>query len=300
MEVVYVVLGMIAGTLSGLLGVGGGWLVVPTLNLLGMDMTVAVGTSLLQMVGGSLIGLISHYRFGHFNGKIALLFALPGMIGSHGGKEIGLWLSQNGVAEDILSSLYLVLLGTVMILIWFRRRQPKDQKKSSPFRNLGPAIQIHDQIIPLYIPILSGFVIGMIAAILGIGGGLFLVPLAVYGLGIPIHIAVGSTILSIFLGSTYSGISYSIAGKTDLTVAFFLLLGASFGGWLGAASSKIIRSQTIENVYLALVVSTILAISFKLLAFEHLAYSLMAASGIGFIIFLGTSWARAFLRKTRN
>jgi uncharacterized protein len=205
---VLLALGAAIGFLSGVFGVGGGFLLTPLLIFIGVPPAVAVASSANQLVGASVSGVIAHWRRGNVDFKMGFILLLGGLAGS----VLGVWLftllKRLGQIELTISLLYVLLLGTLGALMLIesarallRQRRPGSYRRKLHRHNWmhGLPLKTRFRRSKLYISALLptglGFLVGILGAVLGIGGGFVLVPAMIYTLGMPTAVVPGTSLL---------------------------------------------------------------------------------------------------------
>ncbi|MFI5340061.1 MAG: sulfite exporter TauE/SafE family protein, partial [Candidatus Methylomirabilales bacterium] len=208
---VMVAVGGMVGLLSGLFGVGGGFLLTPLLMFVGISPMVAAGSDAAQIVAASSAGSIAHSKAGTVDYKMGLTLFAGGSIGSFIGVRLLEWFNQFGPANTVIRVLYVVLLGGIgsimlveSIQTWRRgaymserRFQPipaRTRVDSLPFRVWFPKSEIE---VSLLLPVAMGILAGILAAMMGVGGGFIMVPLMLYVLRMRMHVVAGTSLFQI-------------------------------------------------------------------------------------------------------
>ncbi|MBC7234760.1 MAG: sulfite exporter TauE/SafE family protein [Chloroflexi bacterium] len=266
-------IGAAVGVLTGLFGVGGGFLITPLLNiLLGVPMPVAVGTGALQILGVSTSGLVRrrHERLTDF--KIAIVLLGGNLIGVRLGADTLSWLGQLGTlsfggervptVEFVLLCIFFVLLSAIAVWLWYDTSRPN----ASPVRRVGLFARIkippYTEFPSLEEPRLSlvamsyfGLALGFLTGLLGIGGGVLMVPALVYLVGLRTHKAAATSLAIIWLSSLIATITHAARGNADLLLAIPLLLGGTAGLQLGVNLCNRLAGPQLRR-YFSLVVLT--------------------------------------------
>lgn len=251
--IILMLIGLVAGTLGSLMGLGGGIIVVPALMILsnylailaGITPQVAVGTSLLIMIFTGLSSTLTYLKHKTVDLKSGLLF----FCGSGPGALLGVYLN-NGIEQN----LFLIFFGSFIILISFILLV---RKKFRPIKPTERGIKreyindIGDKIVYGYHPIpaiLIAFFVGMCSGLFGIGGGSIMVPAMILLFGFPPHRAVATSMFMIFLSAILSSATHISIGNVHWILALVLVPGAWFGGILGAKINQQLRSDTVVNI----------------------------------------------------
>lgn len=268
-----ILVGLIAGLITGVIGAGGGYILTPALMSFGIRGIMAVGTDQFHLFAKAIIGTAIHKKLGNVHTALAAWFVL----GSFGGVTLGGIVNRkifqlNPAMSDVLIStvyvLVLGLLGGYAIYDWYRlRRQPRTTAGTTACSttqfaeklqqlSLPPFIKFDQQIAPpgrrisVYPVILCGFIVGVVASIMGVGGGFLTFPMFVYGLGVSTFTTVGTDILQIIFTTAYSSIfQYAIYGFVFYTIAIGMLLGSLVGVQIGALVTKVVTGSEIRALY---------------------------------------------------
>ena len=281
---IYPLLGIVVGTFSGLLGLGGGWLITPALNILGFPASTAVGTTLTQMMGSSSMGALKHWRLGNLRPALATVVVVPLIMGVLTGKSVMSHLAELNLEDSVLRHLHLGL-GIFLAFTILREvlsknsstesKQPKTAgtvEKKIHLPLWGPRLVLQQGIvIPYYGIIIMAFTGGLASALMGIGGGLIMVPSMIYIFGIPTVTAVATNLACIFFGTSVGAVTYYLDGNVQIQPALLLMMSSATGSYIGAALSAVIDPKKLRLFFgLLLVVST------SSIILKQLDYSLLA------------------------
>ncbi|MBW1699964.1 MAG: sulfite exporter TauE/SafE family protein [Deltaproteobacteria bacterium] len=276
--------GFLVGLLSGLFGVGGGFLLTPLLIMIGIPPTVAAASDSNQIVAAAASGTYAHYRLGNVDFKIGLFLLIGGILGGTGGVQVIKVLRQIGNADFLIKITYVVMLGTVggyMFLeslqsISAARRDPRGpvEKKPSTYARFIQKLPFQmrfdrsgivlSPIVPLF---LGGFV-GLLAAIMGVGGGFIMIPVMVYLLRMPMHVVVGTNLFQEIFTCINITIMQAYSNRTvDFILALLLLIGSTIGAQLGSkVSVRLKRDQLkilLASLILLVMIKMLISISFQ-------------------------------------
>jgi hypothetical protein len=269
-------LGGAVGFLSGFFGVGGGFLMTPVLIMWGIPPVVAAASDSSQIVAATTSGTYAHYRMGNVDIKLGLLLLGGGFFGGTIGVEIIKVLRQLGDANFIIRLTYVVMLGLVGVYMLrdgirnLRRGSSElptaeEAPTPSPFRRLARALPLqmhfetsgitHSPILPLAL----GCFVGLLAAIMGVGGGFIMVPMMVFILGVPMRVAVGTNLFQeVFMCANVTFMQSMTNHSVDLLLAVFLLVGSSIGAQFGARSNRRFKPDELK-VLLAVIILLVMA-----------------------------------------
>jgi uncharacterized membrane protein YfcA len=263
-------LGGAVGFLSGLFGVGGGFLMTPLLIMVGIPPTVAAASDSNQIVAASASATYAHYRMGNVDFKMGLLLLVGGVVGGTLGVQLIKILRSMGNADFVIKITYVVMLGVVGFYMFLESLQNlrkktaeiEEAKPSKPslyfrmIRALPYQMQFAKSGVTLspVLPLILGAFVGILAAIMGVGGGFIMVPIMVYMLRMPMHVVVGTSLFQILFTCVDVTIMQSISNHTvDLVLAILLLLGSTIGAQFGARLSRRLKGDQLKILLASLV-----------------------------------------------
>ena len=267
--------GSLIGFIMGLVGVGGGFLLTPIMMFLGIPPPVAVASVANQLVAPSVSGVLSHWKRGNVDFKMGTVLLLGGVVGSSIGVVIFNFLGKIGQLDLVIKSSYVVfltLIGSLMLseslnLILRKRKGKVSRGKlhqhnwlhGLPFKTRFRKSKLY---ISVLLPIFIGIIVGILAALMGIGGGFIIVPAMIYLLGMPTSLVVGTSLFQIIFVAANTTILQASQNQTvDIVLASILLLGSVVGVQVGSRFTNILKGE-----YLRLILSTlIILVSLKLL-----------------------------------
>ena len=242
------ILGFVVGVLSGMFGVGGGFLTTPLLIFYGIPPTVAVASASTQITGASVSGVMVHMRRGGVDMKMGGVMIVGGLVGSVIGAAMFRVLQSSGRIDVVIGLLYVLILGgigslmlkdsLVMLGLLGRREAPATAARHNRWIALLP-LRWRFYSSGLYIsplaPLVLGFLAGVLTVFLGIGGGFILVPAMIYLLGMPARIVIGTSLIMILAVSAATTIVHSLTTRAvDIVLAGLLLVGGVVGAQYGA------------------------------------------------------------------
>jgi hypothetical protein len=277
---VFVLLGLggVVGFLSGVFGVGGGFLLTPLLIFIGVPPTVAVASSANQLVGASVSGVLAYWRRGNVDFKMGYVLLAGGLAGSVLGVWIFTLLKRLGQIELTISLSYVLLLGSLgaLMMIESIRTQMRLHRPGTSRRKLhqhnwmhGLPLKARFRRSKLYIstllPIGLGFVIGVLSAILGIGGGFILVPAMIYMLGMPTAVVPGTSLLQIIFVAANVTLLQAYTNRTvDAVLAVVLLVGGVIGARVGSRFGTRLRGEQLRLLLALMVLAVAAKLAFDL------------------------------------
>jgi uncharacterized membrane protein YfcA len=265
---ILIALGALVGFISGLFGIGGGFLMTPALIFMGIPPAVAVASLSQHVVASSASSVIAYSRRRSVDMRMGAVLAAGGVVGSFAGVEVFRWLRLLGQADLVVNLSYLIFLGVIGGLMLteslgqvLRRRRgdaappPRDRRPlwlyALPWKIRFPRSRLYISVIP---PIALGVFVGLLSAIMGVGGGFVLVPAMIYLLRMPAQVVVGTSLMQIIITTSVTCILQSGRNQTvDLVLGTLLLVGGVIGAQLGAKASARFRAEELRAL-LALIV----------------------------------------------
>lgn len=262
-------LGLLVGLLSGLFGVGGGFLMTPLLIMIGIPPTVAAASDSLQIVGASTSGTFAHWKLGNVDVKMGICLLIGGFVGGLGGVQLIKVLRMMGNADFVIKVTYVLMLGIVGSYMFVEslnalkksknggQDKPKEAvsapKKDSSFVKLLGSLPLQTRFeksgvthSALLVIVLGAFV-GVLAAIMGVGGGFLMVPVMVYMLRMPMHVVVGTSLFQILFTCIEVSYLQSYVNHTvDFVLAVLLLAGSTFGAQIGTVLGKKLHGDQLK------------------------------------------------------
>jgi hypothetical protein len=282
-------LGILVGLLSGIFGVGGGFLMTPLLIMIGIPPTVAAASDSNQIVGASTSGTLAHYRLGNVDFKMGILLLIGGVTGGTVGVQIIKILREVGNADFLIKITYVLMLGFVGSYMFMEslqaiRKQKTEQKPAAPkesryARLVGKLpwqtnFETSGVTLSVLMPLGLGVFVGILAAIMGVGGGFIMVPVMVYLLRMPMHVVVGTSLFQILFTCIDVTIMQAYSNHTvDFVLALILLLGSTLGAQFGAKISKKLGGDQLK----ILLASIVLLVMVKMLLSLLLTPDIMVA-----------------------
>lgn len=263
-------LGLVVGFLSGMFGVGGGFLMTPMLILMGIPPAVAVASEANHILAASVSGFLAHMRRANVDFLMGFVLLVGGVIGSIIGVFLLKYLLSIGQEKVFISLSYITIL--VFVGFWMLAESINSFKKQSkgtrnklhehiwlhglPFKIKFRKSHLYISILP---PIFIGLLVGILSSIMGVGGGFILIPAMIYILGMPTQVVIGTSLLQIVFVTTVSTIMHSYINQTvDVVLSSLLLIGAVIGAQIGTRTMVLLRGEQIR--FLLAVIIIIVAI----------------------------------------
>ena len=288
----FLLLGMGGGVgfLSGIFGVGGGFLMTPLLIFIGIPPAVAVGSEASQILASSSSGVMAHMRRQNVDVKMGIVLVVGGAVGS----AFGVWLFRElrelGQIDLVIALSYLIFLGTVGCLMfiesvraWFKVKQSGSRGKLHRHHWLhGLPFKMRFQRSRLYIsaltPLVLGFLVGILAAIMGVGGGFLMVPAMIYVIGMPTQVVVGTSLFQIAFVTAVTTFLHAVNNYTvDIVLALALIVGGVVGAQVGTSFGARLRGEQIRILLAMIVLAVCAKLGYDLIVTPDDLFSLGAA-----------------------
>ena len=257
------------GFLTGLLGIGGGFLMTPILIFLGIPPVYAVANGANNILAASVSGSLAHYFKNHIDVKMGVLILVGGLIGSIIGVEIFIFFLKKGTINSLISISYFLLLSSIGLMMFYESLSEMRRIRNNKFikrrmhqhywiHNLPFKVRIHAS--KLYIsaigPIFFGILIGLISSLLGVGGGFVLVPILIYIIGMPAKLVPGTSLFAMIFVMIIVTLLHAIANYTiDIYLVFILALGSVVGAQLGSIISSKLAGEELRGLLSILILT---------------------------------------------
>ena len=270
-----VLLGGLVGGLTGLFGVGGGFLMTPLLIFLGIPPTVAVGTEAPHVLASSFSGAIAHWRKKNVDIKMGIFLLCGGIAGSIVGVNLFKILREFGQIDVIIQFLFLIFLGLIGFSMLFESAKTTIKKYRTtslirtklhqhswihglPFKMRFHRSKLYISTIP---PVIIGFFVGILSAMMGVGGGFIMIPAMVYILGMSTNVVVGTSLFQIIFVTANSTFFQSYLNQTvDIVLASLMILGGVIGAQVGARLGSTFKAEYLRGVLAILVLAVCIKI----------------------------------------
>ncbi|MCF2906581.1 sulfite exporter TauE/SafE family protein [Octadecabacter sp. CECT 8868] len=286
-------LGGIVGILSGMFGVGGGFLMTPLLFFIGIPPAVAVATEANQIVASSFSGVLAHLKRKTVDLKMGTVLLIGGLIGAAIGVVLFNYLKAQGQVDLLVKLCYVVFLGVVGGLMFIeslrairRSRKPGGgvpvRRKHGlvhalPFKMKFRVSGLYISVIP---PLLVGLSVGILAAIMGVGGGFIMVPAMIYLLGMPTKVVIGTSLFQIIFVTAFTTLLHATTNFTvDIVLAVLLLVGGVIGAQIGTRIGVKMKAESLRILLAMMVLAVCGKLALDLLLTPSELYSLGASGG---------------------
>lgn len=290
-------LGGMVGVLSGMFGVGGGFLMTPLLFFIGIPPAVAVATEANQIVASSFSGVLAHLKRKTVDLRMGAVLLAGGLVGAALGVVLFNYLRSMGQVDLLVRLCYVVFLGIIGSLMFIEslgairrarsaakgkpvalpRRRERKWVHTLPFKMRFRTTGLYISIIP---PLLVGLLVGILAAIMGVGGGFIMVPAMIYLLGMPTKVVVGTSLFQIIFVTAFTTLLHATTNYTvDMALAVLLLLGGVVGAQIGTRIGARLQAEQLRVLLAALVLVVCGKLALELLLQPAELYSLGDAGG---------------------
>ncbi len=287
-------LGGLVGVLSGMFGVGGGFLITPLLFFIGIPPAVAVATGANQIVASSFSGVLAHFRRRTVDLRMGLVLLIGGLIGAALGVQVFNQLKAMGQVDLLVQLSYVLFLGVIGSLMLVeslnalrksRHPQPPRAKRGSrpwiqklPFKMRFRTSGLYISAIP---PLIVGLLVGVLAAIMGVGGGFIMVPAMIYILGMPTKVVIGTSLFQIIFVTAFTTILHATTNYTvDMPLAVLLLIGGVIGAQFGTQLGLRLKAEQLRILLALLVVGVCAKLAIDLLVQPTELYSISVVGAV--------------------
>ncbi len=276
-----VIVGFLIGILGGFFGVGGSFIAGPALRAVGMHWNYAVGTDLAHIVGKSVVAAKRHRALGNVDLRLGFIMALGTIAGAECGAQLIQLLKRRGNVDFVVSVISIAIYCSISaFMVWESWKTMRLEKKRSGGKKtargsskskdvssfsgmtsaihripLWPMISLPTsgvKSISLWVIVLVSFIGGLFSGFLGGGAGYIRMPMMVYVLGIPTHLAVGTDLFEIIISASYGTFSHAIKGNVDILVALVMNTGAAIGAQIGATLTQYFAGPKIRLFFVPL------------------------------------------------
>ena len=280
-------LGGMVGVLSGMFGVGGGFLMTPLLFFIGIPPAVAVATEANQIVASSFSGVLAHFRKKTVDFRMGAVLLVGGLIGAALGVQLFNLLKAAGQVDLLVRLCYVVFLGIIGSLMFIESLNairktkagappPKRRQRSGvhalPFKMRFRTSGLYISVIP---PLIVGLLVGVLAAIMGVGGGFIMVPAMIYILGMPTKVVVGTSLFQIIFVTAFTTLLHATTNQTvDMMLAVLLLVGGVIGAQIGTQIGTRLKAEQLRILLALIVLAVCGKLALDLLVMPSELYSL--------------------------
>lgn len=277
-------IGFLVGIMGGFFGVGGGFIAGPLMFWLGVPMNFVVGTDLAHMTGKSIVAARRHRTLGHVDIKLGLIMIAGTILGVECGARVIEVLEASGKVDTVVGVAYVVILLIISFFTAWEslralrmiRTEHLDAKEALGFEGVTRHVQkfkVPPMIslpasgvgsISVWLIVGVGFITGLLAGVLGVGGGFVRMPMLIYVLGIPTHVAIGTDLFEIMISAGYGTLTHAIKGNVDVMMALVMHTGAALGAQIGAVLTRFLSGPRIRLLFSVLPLIGVLMVLFRL------------------------------------
>ncbi len=270
-------LGGMVGVLSGMFGVGGGFILTPFLFFIGIPPAVAVATGANQIVASSVSGVLAHLKRKTVDLKMGMVLLAGGLVGAALGVRVFSYLKSLGQVELFVNLIYVLFLGLIGSLMLVeslnairksKSSTPKKRKRRHsrlqelPFKTRFRTSGLYISVIP---PVITGFAVGVLSAVMGVGGGFIMVPAMIYILGMPTKVVVGTSLFQIIFVAAFATLMHAVESQTvDVALAVPLLVSGVVGAQLGTKLGVKLNAEQLRVALALMVLAVCLKIALGL------------------------------------
>lgn len=287
-------LGGLVGILSGMFGVGGGFLMTPLLFFIGIPPAVAVATEANQIVASSFSGVLAHFKRKTVDLRMGGVLLVGGIVGAAIGVQVFAALTAIGQVDLLVKLCYVVFLGIIGALMFVEslnairkarnaggvvvpKRRQRGWIHALPFKMRFRTSGLYISVIP---PLIIGLFVGVLAAIMGVGGGFIMVPAMIYLLGMPTKVVVGTSLFQIIFVTGFATLMHATTNYTvDMVLAVLLLVGGVIGAQIGARLGTRLKAEQLRILLAIMVLAVCGKLAFDLLVMPSELYSIGAGAG---------------------
>ncbi len=309
-------IGFTVGVCGGFFGIGGAWIVTPALNIFGFPMPYAIGTDLAHMGGKSIVSTMRHGKFGNVDVKLGLSMILGTTLGMELGARLVMYLERIGLAESLIRKMYVVflfLIGSYVLYDYIshvlRQRRAAASGATGEVRQtfaqklqrlrIPPMIHFTASGITCsaWLPVLVGLVTGVVASVLGVGGGFIRMPALIYLIGCPTVVAVGTDLFEVMITGAYGAFTYGIKGRVDLLAAIWMLAGAAVGAQMGTVAVKYVRGYFIRLLFAVTIFIACASVLMKQMELQAVSAALILTAGLAISFVILALLVRGIVRE---
>ena len=271
-------LGVMVGTLSGFFGVGGGFLITGGLLVFGVPPVFAVGTGLALIMGSSIINTLKHRHLGNVDLRLGLIMLIGTLPGVFLAEQLNTSLEEAGIIGPVIRYFYIVFLAVLggFIVYDHLKQRHNSAAANGEISTASLARRVQNMRIPphaiwlpaygkiptyvhlpvsqidqlsVFIPVIVGFSVGFFAGLLGAGGGFLLMPVLIFGMGVPTTVAIGTDLFQIIVTGSWGTFIYALSHNVDPLMAIIMLGAASVGSQLGTTATAFVEPARIRILY---------------------------------------------------
>ncbi|MFD1562180.1 sulfite exporter TauE/SafE family protein [Haloarchaeobius amylolyticus] len=289
----FVGFGLLVGILFGFFGMGGSFFVTPALLVIGYPAPVAVGSGLAFVFGTSVIGALRHRDHGQVCYTLAAVMILGMTFGIEVGTRVVFLLADLGSADVVIGAVYVGLLGLTGLFVLRDARTDGTDVRTGRIATEVRAIELPPMVslpggatVSAWVILVFGSGIGVLSGCLGVGGGFLLLPVTVYGFGIPTGIAAGTSIFQIMIPGAFGTFVYAQSNAVDIPVVAALLVGSALGARIGASATRLVNEADTKGYFAVMLLAGAVATASKQVS---IVYGVETFETVSAVLIFGTS-----------
>ncbi len=300
----FLLLGFCVSTMSGFYGIGGGWLITPALNILGVPMPYAIGTSLVYIIIVSGLGTITHRKVKNVKYTAGIIIGVSSILGIYLGKKLILHFEQAGTVDSFVRMMYIIFLIIVGIFMMVEQKLAPGTKENSGRRLIfKPHVKItidenRSAYVSAWALILSGVFIGFLKSTMGVGGGFVLLPILIYLVKLPVPAAAGTSLFTVMIAGITGAAAYIVSNNIDWACVVYMTITSIAGTILGASATKKVDPGKIKIFFAITLFLGGISVLFKQLRFDLMSnVSVFGIAGVSTLMIIYAAYIRGHSKK---
>lgn len=266
--ILLLIIGLCIGTMSSFYGVGGGWIITPALNILGLPMPYAIGSSLLIIIITSIVGTIHHRKLKNVSFPVGIIIGVTSLGGILIGKRLIMFLETVGAADIYVRILYMFFLSITGGYMLFQSRRKGQSLNMKMIVGFPPFLIVpYDETedTPVSIPFLffTGIGVGFLSSTMGVGGGFVLLPILIYLFKFPVTLSVGTSLFTIMITGAQGATVFVLAKRVDWMSVLFMTVTTIVGTFIGSSATKKVNPEKIKLLFAFTLLFGVLGVLFK-------------------------------------
>ena len=300
----FLLLGFCVSTMSGFYGIGGGWLITPALNILGMPMPYAIGTSLVYIIVVSGLGTITHRKIKNVKYIAGIIIGVSSILGIYLGRKLILHFEQTGTVDSFVRAMYIIFLIIVGIYMSIEQKLTQGTKENRERRLIfKPHIKysfdenrsVH---VSAWTLALSGVFIGFLQSTMGVGGGFVLLPILIYVVKLPVPVAAGTSLFTVLIAGISGATAYIVTKNIDWAGVVYMAITSIAGTILGASATKKVDPGKMKIFFAITLFLGGISVLFKQLSFDIVSnVSVFVIAGVSALLIIYTAYLRGYNKK---
>jgi uncharacterized membrane protein YfcA len=302
----FLLLGFCVSTMSGFYGIGGGWLITPALNILGVPMPYAIGTSLVYIIIVSGLGTITHRKIKNIKYIAGIIIGVSAILGIYLGKKLILHFEQTGTVDSFVRVMYIIFLIIVGIYMLVEQKIAPSARENSGRRLIfKPHVKItidenRSEYVSAWALILSGITIGFLNSTMGVGGGFVLLPILIYMVKLPVPVAAGTSLFTVLIAGVSGAAAYIVSNNVDWAGVVYMTITSIAGTILGASATKKVDPGKIKMFFALTLFLGGISVLLKQLQFDLMSnVAVFGIAGVSTLSIIYTAYIRGSTKKNK-